>query len=87
MASEVEAGFAAVEKALAPYATAHGFVSYTKLSAADTRRLAQAIDAGVTLTLDDLSVADLQCLKEIKAARNELQERANTEQSQWQAGA
>jgi iron uptake system component EfeO len=42
---EVEEGFEAVYAALDPYRQGEGFVAYTELSKADTRRLAQKIDA------------------------------------------
>ena len=45
LAKEIEADFAAVYKSLEPYETADGFVSYTELTKADTRKLAQGIDA------------------------------------------
>jgi iron uptake system component EfeO len=41
----IEAGFDEVYAGLRPYRRGQGFVSYTELTAADTRRLAQAIDA------------------------------------------
>jgi iron uptake system component EfeO len=42
---EIEASFANVEAALKPYRRGDGFVSYTELTPADTRKLAQTIDA------------------------------------------
>jgi iron uptake system component EfeO len=45
LAKEVEAGFDRVFAALEPYRQGSGFVSYTELSNADTRKLAQKIDA------------------------------------------
>jgi iron uptake system component EfeO len=45
LAKEIEAGFEDVYASLEPYERADGFVSYTELSKADTRRLAQEIDA------------------------------------------
>ncbi len=45
LAREIEADFAAVYAGLKPYETADGFVSYTELTAADTRKMAQSIDA------------------------------------------
>ena len=42
---EIEEGFEAVYAALDPYRQGEGFVAYTELSQADTRRLAQRIDA------------------------------------------
>jgi iron uptake system component EfeO len=44
LAKEVEADFHAAGAALAPYRRGGGFVSYTALSAADTRKLAGRID-------------------------------------------
>lgn len=44
LAKEIEADFKAVYKALEPYETADGFVSYEELTKADTRKLAQSID-------------------------------------------
>ncbi len=41
----IEAGFEGVHAALQPYRRGNGFVSYTELSEADTRKLAQEIDA------------------------------------------
>lgn len=45
LVSEIEAGFAEVEATLVPYRRGEGFVSYTELTKADTRKLAQSIDA------------------------------------------
>jgi iron uptake system component EfeO len=45
LAGEVEAHFRAVFNSLEPYRTADGFVSYTELTKADTRKLAREIDA------------------------------------------
>lgn len=45
LAKEIEARFAAVYAALEPYRHGSGFVLYTELDKADTRRLAQRIDA------------------------------------------
>jgi len=45
LADEIEAGFEDVYAALEPYRRGDGFVSYTELSQADTRKLAQEIDA------------------------------------------
>jgi iron uptake system component EfeO len=45
LAQEIEASFEDVYAALKPYRRASGFVSYTELSKADTRKLAQEIDA------------------------------------------
>jgi len=45
LAAEVEAHFRAVFNSLEPYRTADGFVSYTELTKADTRKLAREIDA------------------------------------------
>ena len=45
LAGEVEAHFRAVFNSLEPYRTADGFVSYTELTQADTRKLAREIDA------------------------------------------
>ncbi|HEX3242071.1 MAG TPA: imelysin family protein [Solirubrobacterales bacterium] len=44
-AKEIEAHFAKVDADLKPYRRGDGFVSYTTLTSADTRRLAQSIDA------------------------------------------
>lgn len=44
LAKEIEADFNAVYDELAPYRRGAGFVPYTALTAADTRRLAQSID-------------------------------------------
>ncbi len=44
LAKEIEADFAAVYAVLKPYETSDGFVSYTTLTAADTRKMAQSID-------------------------------------------
>jgi iron uptake system component EfeO len=44
LAKEIEADFKAVYKALEPYETSDGFVSYEDLTKADTRKLAQSID-------------------------------------------
>lgn len=40
----IDEQFAAVEKSLDPYRRGEGFVSYTELTSADTRKLAQKID-------------------------------------------
>ncbi len=45
LAKEIEADFDAVYRSLEPYETADGFVPYTDLTKADTRKLAQGIDA------------------------------------------
>jgi iron uptake system component EfeO len=45
LAKEIEADFAAVYRSLEPYERGAGFVSYTELTEADTRKLAQGIDA------------------------------------------
>ncbi|HWI96105.1 MAG TPA: iron uptake system protein EfeO [Solirubrobacterales bacterium] len=45
LAKEIEASFKDVYAALKPYRRGDGFVSYTELSKADTRKLAQEIDA------------------------------------------
>jgi iron uptake system component EfeO len=45
LAKEIEADFEAVYESLEPYETADGFVPYTDLTKADTRKLAQGIDA------------------------------------------
>ena len=45
LAKEIEASFEDVYAALEPYRRGDGFVSYTELSKADTRKLAQEIDA------------------------------------------
>jgi iron uptake system component EfeO len=45
LAKEIEASFEAVNSSLKPYRRGNGFVSYTELTKADTRRLAQEIDA------------------------------------------
>lgn len=45
LAEEIEASFEDVYAALEPYRRGDGFVSYTELSKADTRKLAQEIDA------------------------------------------
>ncbi len=45
LAAEIEAGFEDVHAALEPYRRGDGFVPYTELSEADTRKLAQEIDA------------------------------------------
>jgi len=45
LAKEIEADFEAVYAALKPYERGEGFVSYTDLTKADTRKLAQSIDA------------------------------------------
>jgi len=44
LSGEIEAHFKMVFAALEPYRRGNGFVSYTELTPADTRRLAQAID-------------------------------------------
>lgn len=45
LAKEIEADFDKVYASLKPYETKDGFVSYTELTKADTRKLAQSIDA------------------------------------------
>ncbi len=45
LAKEIEADFGKVYATLKPYRRDNGFVSYTELTAADTRKLAQSIDA------------------------------------------
>jgi iron uptake system component EfeO len=45
LAKEIEADFDKVYAALEPYRRGDGFISYTELTAADTRKLAQSIDA------------------------------------------
>src|SRR5262249_51877016 len=45
LAKEIEADFEAVYESLEPYEQGDGFVSYTELTKADTRKLAQGIDA------------------------------------------
>jgi iron uptake system component EfeO len=45
LAKEIEADFEAVYKSLEPYEQGEGFVLYTDLTKADTRKLAQGIDA------------------------------------------
>jgi iron uptake system component EfeO len=45
LASEIEAEFKKVDAALEPYRRGDGFVVYTELTKADTRKLAQSIDA------------------------------------------
>ena len=45
LAAEIDRRFDDVDHALAPYRRATGFVTYTALKAADTRKLSQAIDA------------------------------------------
>ncbi|HEY0391174.1 MAG TPA: iron uptake system protein EfeO [Solirubrobacterales bacterium] len=45
LVKEIEEHFADVQAALKPYRRGDGFVSYTELSGADTRKLAQEIDA------------------------------------------
>ena len=45
LAAEVESHFRAVFNSLEPYRTEDGFVSYTELTKADTRKLAREIDA------------------------------------------
>jgi iron uptake system component EfeO len=45
LAAEVESHFRAVFDSLEPYRTGDGFVSYTELTKADTRKLAREIDA------------------------------------------
>jgi iron uptake system component EfeO len=45
LAEEIEASFEDVYASLEPYRRGEGFVSYTELSQADTRKLAQEIDA------------------------------------------
>ena len=45
LAKEIEASFEDVYAALKPYRRGSGFVSYTELTKADTRKLAQEIDA------------------------------------------
>ncbi len=44
LAKEIEANFEAVYESLEPFETADGFVPYTQLTKADTRKLAQGID-------------------------------------------
>jgi iron uptake system component EfeO len=44
LSGEIEADFRAVFAALQPYRRGNGFVSYTELTQADTRKLAQSID-------------------------------------------
>jgi iron uptake system component EfeO len=45
LAGEIESHFKAVFNSLEPYRTEDGFVSYTELTKADTRKLAREIDA------------------------------------------
>jgi len=45
LAKEIEAHFKDVYASLKPYRDGAGFVSYTELTSADTRKLAQQIDA------------------------------------------
>jgi iron uptake system component EfeO len=45
LADEIEKGYEEVYAALRPYERGKGFVSYTELTAADTRKLARSIDA------------------------------------------
>ena len=45
LAKEIEASFEDVYASLKPYRRGDGFVSYTELTKADTRKLAQEIDA------------------------------------------
>ena len=45
LSGEIEADFKAVFAGLDPYRRGNGFVSYTELTEADTRKLAQSIDA------------------------------------------
>jgi iron uptake system component EfeO len=45
LVKQIEAGFEDVYTSLEPYRKGEGFVSYTELSKADTRKLAQKIDA------------------------------------------
>jgi iron uptake system component EfeO len=45
LAAEIDRRFGDVSKALAPYRRGAGFVAYTALTPADTRKLSQAIDA------------------------------------------
>jgi iron uptake system component EfeO len=45
LAKEIEARFAKVYASLKPYRRGDGFISYTELTQADTRELAQQIDA------------------------------------------
>jgi iron uptake system component EfeO len=45
LAGEIESHFKAVFNSLEPYRTENGFVSYTELTKADTRKLAREIDA------------------------------------------
>ena len=45
LAKEIEADFDAVYAELKPYRRGDGFVPYTDLTKADTRKLAQSIDA------------------------------------------
>ena len=44
LGGEIEVDFKMVFNSLQPYRTANGFVAYTKLTPADTRKLAMAID-------------------------------------------
>jgi iron uptake system component EfeO len=44
LAKQIEADFKQVYASLEPYRDGAGFVSYTELTAADTRKLAQVID-------------------------------------------
>jgi iron uptake system component EfeO len=44
LSGEIEADFKAVYNSLEPYRRGNGFVSYTELTKADTRKLAQSID-------------------------------------------
>ena len=45
LARTIDARFADVAEALAPYKSGFGFVPYTDLTRADTRKLSRAIDA------------------------------------------
>ena len=45
LAGQIAARFAAVAKVLAPWKRGSGFIPFNQLSSADTRRLAQAVDA------------------------------------------
>jgi iron uptake system component EfeO len=61
LSGEVEAHFKAVFNSLEPYRTANGFVSYTELTKADTRKLAREIDAlaeGLSLVPAEIASAE-----------------------------
>jgi len=45
LASDIDAKFAAVHAALEPYQSGDGYVLYTALKPADTKKLSQVIDA------------------------------------------